>query len=819
MNRLRLLAIMAVLSTMPVTFANGLQHVTFVVEDPGTRQPVDGMVELMSPDGRVASLRSSAFLGGKTYAFNAKDWTQEADFSSGPTVIKIPAGASLTITQKDVLPTKEIVIHVTAVRIKPKPSTGTSGTVRQAAEIKKFSSGGAGNDNSKLTKGQAGVAEDSAGQAHVRGEHAEIAYVVDGIPLPDTLSGRQGSIVVSSTIQTLEMITGGFAPEYGGQTAAILNITSLGVVKKQKTDFALSTGNYDTFSGEITTMSPIGQKASLVVDLSANGTKLAEESPQPDNQTAHNRGESQNVFGKLHLTPNSKDSFTVTVSHSPGNTQIANRDGLPDSFKSVGQGFGLFGLRNADGTRPDVNASNAGLLGASPITLMSQERAGQDINQKEVSEFATLNYRRQISKGDSAQFSLTLLHSGQDVTNRNPLLDPLNLPVDSSIEYNPTAIRNVHHVQLTGNWERHAGNHLLKIGFVNDMQSGAESYRIQAGSQLALDALAAIAPSLAPPGTASKEVDINGNPIYTATGPVPTLNIQRNGAYQALYAQDTVKSGKFTANYGLRGDWYSQRQDLGQQNISTFLLSPRINFQYSADKRTELRASYNRLFNTPPLAQGAVLGAAIQPETLSQYDLGLTYRIKENQTLTIAYFYKDIVNQVDTGLLIPGSQIGLYSAVNLARGGVHGVEISYDLAAPRSVGWDAYLHYSLSSAKPNGTDSTGADVGDFNDHDQRHTIGLGIAHTWRSGASCAATIQYGSGLASSVVDAESGRTPRTQVDLHYSTGDRLFGGKGGLSVDVTNLMDDRTVINFQSAFSGTRFMLGRQIAIQFNSHF
>ena len=74
-------------------------------------------------------------------------------------------------------------------------------------------------------------------------------------------------------------------------------------------------------------------------------------------------------------------------------------------------------------------------------------------------------------------------------------------------------------------------------------------------------------------------------------------------------------------------------------------------------------------------------------------------------------------------------------------------------------------------------------------------------------------------IASSVVDAESGRTPRTQVDLHYSTGDRLFGGKGGLSVDVTNLMDDRTVINFQSAFSGTRFMLGRQIAIQFNSHF
>ena len=40
-------------------------------------------------------------------------------------------------------------------------------------------------------------------------------------------------------------------------------------------------------------------------------------------------------------------------------------------------------------------------------------------------------------------------------------------------------------------------------------------------------------------------------------------------------------------------------------------------------------------------------------------------------------------NQVDTGLMIPGSQIGLYSAVNLQYGAVHGLEFAYELAAPK----------------------------------------------------------------------------------------------------------------------------------------
>ncbi len=816
MQKFRILSLATVLAAGPCAFAKGLNHVCFLVVDPVTRKPIEGKIEVIDSAGRKFEISTGLH---RSVSFNPVYWQSEQNSDLETTLITIPAGESMVIQQKDDLPVKEITIRVTATRLKPKSTPSTNSTLRDNNDLKKFGGGAGGNDNTKLTKGQAGVAEDSAGQAHVRGEHGQIAYVVDGVPLPDTLSGRQGSIVVPSTIQTLEMITGGFAPEFGGQTAAILNITTLSEFKKNRSDYAFSVGSFNSYSGQFMSVGPIGSRASFVVDIAKNRTSNAQESPQPDNQTAHNEGSSSSYFTKLRFTPNPKDAFTVTLSNSPGSTQISNRAGLPASFAAAGQGFGLFGLRNADGTRPDVTPENSGLLGAAPTLLGSQQQAGQDINQKEISEFATLNYNRKIGKNESAQLAMTFLQSGQDVTNKNPLVDQNNLPVDSSIEFNPTALRKVHHFQLSGSWDVKRGAHQLKAGFLLNSQSGRESYRIEPGSQLALDALAVAAPNLAPAGTSSSELDINGNPIFTATGSVPTLNIKRSGTYKAAYLQDTFKSGRLSANYGLRGDWYNQEQDLGQDNISTFELSPRINLQYQVDSKTDIRMAYNYLFNTPPLAQGAIVGASIKPESLDQYDIAISKKLSSTRSVTLAYYYKDIRNQVDTGLLIPGSQIGLYSAVNLERGGVHGLEFSYDISATKGVGWDSYFNYSLSAAKPNGLDSTGGEVEEFNDHDQRDTIGFGAAYTWKSGATFAGTLAYGSGLASSPIPPSASRIARTQVDLHYSTGESLFRGKGGLTFDVTNVFDNRTIINFQSAFSGTRFMQGRRIGISLFGRF
>jgi outer membrane receptor protein involved in Fe transport len=406
------------------------------------------------------------------------------------------------------------------------------------------------------------------------------------------------------------------------------------------------------------------------------------------------------------------------------------------------------------------------------------------------------------------------LHAGQDVSNQNPSVDLLNLPVDNSIEYNPTASRNVHHVQLVGDYAAKPGAHSFKTGFIIDQQSGHESYQIVPASRLALDALAALDPKLAPAGYTTGATDVDGNPVYVATSSVsPTLNVSRNGYYAAVYAQDTWSiNKKLSVNYGARGDWYSQSQNLEQEPVYLFEISPRVNFSWAVDQITRVRWSYDHLFNTPPLAQGAIVGEAIKPETLNQYDIGVERRVAPHQTVDVAYYYKQINNQVDVGLLVPGSEIGLYSGVNFQKGAVHGLEVSYDIAPPKGIGWDTYANYTLSAARPNGLDNTGAPAPEFNDHDQRQTLALGAAYTWKSGALAALTFEYGSGLTSSIV-RDNERTPRSQADLRFYTGDRLFKGSGGLSLDIQNVFDDRSVINFESGFSGTRFVQGRQVQL------
>ncbi len=818
-RRLPFLALGAVLCSL--ASATVPNRIRFVVIDPKTGKPAPALVTVDRGD-LVAQMVANPALDGETSVLDlgSMDVLPLLSNLSTARVVRIRLGSTIRLRQDQgpQRPVKEITIHVTATRITTRQAVHESeSTVLNHQQIQTFVNTTGGNTRD-ITKGQKGVAEDSAGQQHVRGEHTDITYVVDDVPLPDTLSGRQGSVVVPATIDSLEMLTGGFAPEFGGQTAAVLNIKTLPPASKASNVFALQSGSYETLNTDLTSMGPLGHRMAYVFDVGTTSTNNAIEAQQPTDQTAHNAGSGQNYFAKLDYALSSKDSLTLTASNNPNQMQIGNRTGLPDSFADTGQGYGFLGLRDANGNEVGVNSSNSNLLGAAPEKLGSQQADGMDINQTEVSEFATLQYRRKTNATDSAQLAITALHSGQSVFNNNPTVDATTLMtehIDNSIEYNPEATRNVHHIQGEGSYSAVRGAHDLKAGFLVDAQSGHESYNIQAASQLALDELYALDPGLCPTGKLTGSKDINGNGVFVASSNTyPTLEVNRNGSYKAAYVQDTWKvSSRFEVNYGVRGDWYTMNQNLDQAGVNAAALSPRANFSYRLTAKDDLRWSYDRLFNTPPLAQGAIVGQAIQPETLTQYDVSIEHRLARGQSLSLAYYYKDIRNQVDVGLLVPGSEMGLYSAVNFQIGAVHGTEFSYNISPPGGVGWDGYFNFSYSAAEPNGNDNTGQPAPDYNDHDQRETMGTGVAYIWKNRASAAMTFDYGSGLTSSIVPPSTLRTPITQMDLHLSSGDRLFGGHGGLGLDVSNVFDTRTVMNFESGFSGTRFQMGRTILL------
>ncbi len=69
-----------------------------------------------------------------------------------------------------------------------------------------------------------GVAQDSFGQIHVRGDHGNLQYRLDGVQLPEGLSLFTNALATQYAAQ-MALITGALPAQYGFRTAGIIDIT------------------------------------------------------------------------------------------------------------------------------------------------------------------------------------------------------------------------------------------------------------------------------------------------------------------------------------------------------------------------------------------------------------------------------------------------------------------------------------------------------------------------------------------------------------------------------------------------------------------
>ncbi len=917
--------------------ADVVGRLRIVVKNADTEKPVSGATitlrdsanvrpdTVLTPDANTGEVTTDPL---ENRAFTLSVAATGFDvFTQNVTVI-----SDVTTDVEVLLEPTETTIKITGSRTAPQGRTTTNSTTRDSGFIARFPVA-AGNPQQLqgVIAATPGIALDSNNQAHPRGEHTQTSLYIGGFQLPGALAGRFGPLIVPDALESVEVQTGAFAPEYGSETAAILNTTIKQGTIRRTFSFNAGAGGFSTrqgslsfggqfggplldglsapgannptartlpgaevlngaegtVSGNVGPNNPatnpflapgdgsapdgdapapvtngasgggatitnngvqsvsasqsaprtgdIARKFRYFFNTTSRSTSNALEPPQPDNQTARNNGRAQSYIGRFDFLPSSKDTFTLTLNAAPGRTGVANRTGLSDQFAGVGQGFGYGGFVS----RADALASG------NPALALSQDAAGQDITQKDNNRFGILQYRRAFSDQLTGLLSFGSTRSQLEVTNRNPGqyqdVSTLGQRPDAAIEFSPTVTRNGSNSQLAGSLSYARGSHSIKAGFLNDQQRGRESYNLVPGSQLALNALFGAAPQLAGfvdgaannlgtpqvDGAGEAVTDANGNQVFTLNPGVtalPTVNQRRTGFYRAFYVQDTWRvTSRLTANYGLRLDSFSRRETSGASNfnLKKNFLGPRANLSYALRGGIVARASYNRLFIQPPLTQGATVGSFAQPETLNQYETSLEKQISPRSSVKVAYYYKQIRNQLDIALLVPGSQIGIYRAVNLGRANVRGLELSYDFTPRGGVGLGGYLAAARSVAKFNDPDEGQA----FNDHDQRYTVSTGVDYTLRNGASAALIGYYGSGVASSAIDGGPGspftgrREDRLRINARLSSGPRFFGGRGGLNLDVENLFDDRSLINFGSDFSGTRFQQGRRVVLSASAAF
>src|SRR5581483_3237039 len=104
------------------------------------------------------------------------------------------------------------------------PDTGSSQYVLSAQDIQALPLGASTPLNQVLLQAP-GVVQDSYGQLHVRGDHANLQYRINGVMLPESISGF-GQTLDARMIQNVKLLDGALPAQYGERTAAVVDITT-----------------------------------------------------------------------------------------------------------------------------------------------------------------------------------------------------------------------------------------------------------------------------------------------------------------------------------------------------------------------------------------------------------------------------------------------------------------------------------------------------------------------------------------------------------------------------------------------------------------
>ena len=826
-----------------------------VVHDEADKPIQSAVVTFHDPAGVRADLKDKTDADGVVLSppLEIRPWSVTTEVVTFNTDTRSATVIADTSTEVDVRLIKRVIAGRGGTVIVGRSLTTNAGRLT-AQSLQTIPAAGANPQNfSKVLLLNPGFVESSVNVVHPRGEHASTSIYFNGVELPGALQGRAGPLFSPDIIQSADIQTGGFSPEYGGETAAILNLSlRSGPIQPFQT-VNLGAGGYGTLDQELTFGgqggASVGQAGPFryLFNVINRTTQNAVEPPQPGHQDAHNHARTLTGFGNLEYVMGTNDQFSLVLNTAPGQTQVANRYGLPDKYVPVGQGYGYGGARNADGGEAGVTADPA-VVGSQTLKIASQQGAGQDVYQNDENSVGLLSYRHNFGGALTGLLSASASSARLDIRNHSPSIDLNSIDpatgyltaIDNSIEFNPTLQRKSSQSELTGSLTQTSGTHTYKAGFQLTNQTGDESYQFIPQSQLALDAEAAIqaggGPQFTPDG--AYQMDGSGNPVLDALGnqvftitpgsTTPVVSLRRKATYNVGYVQDTWRATRqVTVNYGLRLDSYFGKDSLSPGGVKKNYLSPRVNLAYGFTPQTTGRLIYDKLFSQPPLAQGAILGTNLVPQTTDLYEADLQHQITPLQSVKVSYYYKNARNEFDTGLLIPYTQFGAYTTLQYTTQGVHGFELSYQIAPRNNVGVGGYLAYTNSLAKPNGLDQTGASAPIVNDHDQLNTVSFGLDYTLPSQAFAGLDVYYGSGEASSVlapISASNGNLLNGGArNAHYKVNLRLgqphLFGPLGLQLDVENLTNDVSVLNFNSGYSGTRFQQGRRALLSLTGSF
>lgn len=612
------------------------------------------------------------------------------------------------------------------------------------------------NDALQLVSQQVGVVEQD-NEIHIRGGRTyEAQYLLDGISVQDPLSGTgYGLNISANAISEVEVITGGFKAEYGQATSGIVNVKTktggdkyegylsyksdhLGMFKNES--FSFNTDHYEfNFSGaepisskmlpwinvdipgkmyfflnvytylsdDYTRATATQLRSSIAPKISLFGSELTDETTFAPRQN--------NSWSALFkLTWKIAPKYTLTYSYNRSLSINQNTQSLQTNLEYVEPtpGFPYDFSKNLDNFNTFTHDNEQ-----SSLTWQ------HTLNNKTFYELRLSRYYAQLrADWDGRHWSEYLQPvdvTRLPVTYFNPGNDPDKvrvIPGDGFYDYGNDFTWHDHYVD----WFTLKGDITSVVNDIHTVKAGFEG--------------------------AFKEMQlIDIADPYVEGGFGSSQDIYRvHPADGAFYIQDDIKFKGFYLDIGTRLDWWMpgafvDRAVLGDnssfteglqeqyldETFSVFgnrfkaRLMPRLGVSHPVSNNMMLYFNYGHFSKLPrPQFVYAKLGESrfkssfqrfgnptLDPETSVKYELGLRYKLTNDDVISVNAYYNDIFDYIQT-VSVPQVRRGIdgitYINLDYARG--RGMEIEYRTRFAKYFSGSFNGSYSIITTKSSSSD-------------------------------------------------------------------------------------------------------------------
>ena len=576
------------------------------------------------------------------------------------------------------------------------PDTGSSQYVIDQKAIQQLPLGDSTPLNQVILQAP-GVVQDSYGGLHVRGDHANLQYRINGVIIPESISGF-GQTLDARTIQSVKLLDGALPAQYGLRTAAVVDIdTKSGHDLGNGGSVGITGGSFGTLNPNASLWGS-SDRWSWFVTANYLENDVGIENPTSSRKPIHDHTNQVKGFGDISylIDDDTRLSFMFGVTN--------NRFQIPNNPSQQPQ-FGY--LDTVDFNSADL-----------------------DERQQEKTRFGVLSLQGKLGKTDY-QVSVGQRYSAVGFT-PDDVGDLMFNGVASTINRSNRAST------LQADFSTPLGDsHTLRYGVYGEFERGNIS-----NSSLVFPAN--------PDGSQASTTPIA---IYDATNLLART--------WSAYLQDEWSIGdKWTVNYGVRGDRYELFRTESQLSPRLGVVyqatdSTTIHAGYSryfTPPATEVIddsniARFNGTTNELP-SGGNNLPLS---ERSDYYDLGIQQQFGSSLTVGLDAYYRKVSRLQDEGQF--GAAL-IYSNFNYAYGRIRGAEltVNYD-NGPITAYFN--LSYSRAMGKRVITGQYNFDQDElayiYNnwihlDHDQKLASSGGITYAFTDSTRVGADYVFGSGL-------------------------------------------------------------------------